>query len=60
MKMFSICCTKTFINLYLAQTKLKQRNETKQARLFELASAIYGSGVANFRSQNVNRVYKLR
>ena len=36
-KMCSICSTReTFINLCFAQTKLKQRNETKQARLSSL------------------------
>ena len=31
--------------------------DVDQSSSFELASAIYGSSVANFRSQNVNRVY---
>ena len=43
-KMCSICSTReTFINLCFAQTKLKQRNETKQARLSSLLSVFIGA-----------------
>ena len=49
--MFSICCTKTFINLYLAQTKLKQRNETKQARLSSFLLLSMGALFFTFESK---------
>ena len=39
---------------------IQQRNNTKQARLFELAFAVRRGGVFHFRKQNVNRVWKSR
>ena len=59
--MYRIWCAKeTFITLCSAQTKAKQRNSTKQARLFELAFAVYGGSVSHFCKQHVNRVWKSR
>ena len=51
---------KTFINLCSAQTKAKQRNSTKQARLFELAFAARRGSFFHFRKKNINRVWKSR
>ena len=62
-----ICLAQNVLTVYLRNLETKnpqfkkytvKRNEASSS--FELASAIYGSGVLYFRKQNVNRVCKPR
>ena len=61
------CLAQNVLTVYLRNFETKnpqfkkytvKRNEASSS--FELASAVYGSGILHFRKKNVNRVYKLR